>query len=112
MTRSKRLALGTLAALALAALAFGLVVALMPASPERVAYERIQVGMTRDAVTDLFGDTNVTVLTKAGKRVGGWQGRDWFIIVEFDQDDRVTGKSFRGLGWFASARDWLARAWQ
>ena len=105
MWRRKRLALGALAALAIVAL--GLAVALLPKSPEREKFDRVQVGMTQAEVWEILGEGPADA-GNLEREAASWRVRDGHILVEFDRAGRVTAKAYQAGGWFAEWRDWLA----
>lgn len=101
----RRIILGVLAALVLAAAAVGLFVALTPASPDRQAFNRVAVGMElRDVYKTLGLDQ---AFSKTSPSVVFFPVRDGTIVVEFDRDWRAVTKHDRPRGWLTETRDWF-----
>ena len=109
MSRRRLIAVGVFAVLAVGAVVVTL--ALLPESPERERFNRVELGMTHHQVSEILGDSNVSMLTR-GKNLAGWKGPDAFIVVEFDHDGRVADKRYQADGWFATWQARIARAWR
>jgi hypothetical protein len=120
--------------LAVSLLGFGTALLLWPR--DRItaeSWQKIRIGMTEDEVAGILGKpTKTEILTLktwqwedphleepadkglfvVGERDKLWSGRRGMIEIEFDQENRVCWKSFRGVRWINEGildrlRDWL-----
>jgi hypothetical protein len=98
------------------------VLAILPPRPgvTKANFDRIQEGMTRAEVEEIFGgpsSEDVVISTKDGKmiitfdqpRVKGWGADDGLAVIEFDEKGKTKEKSWSGLplSLFDRIRRWL-----